>query len=301
MPSENLGLEVLGLCKAYEGIQAVDDVTLRARPGAILGLLGPNGAGKTTTIRVIMGILGADSGEVLYQGASLTPEDRRKFGYLPEERGLYQKPKLVETLVYLAELKGLSRAAATTAVGEHLERLGLADRAREPVSALSKGNQQKAQFIAAVVSDPDVIILDEPFTGLDPVNQQILKEIIEEQRARGKVILLSSHQLEQVERLCDEICLINAGQVVLEGSLDEVKRRYSTQRVDVTFRGEVPGGIDRWLEISGQNDNKVTGHLKGGMAESLQGLVALGQVEEFKLREPSLEEIFVAVVQGEQE
>lgn len=294
------GLEVLGLSKAYDGIQAVDEVTLRARPGAILGLLGPNGAGKTSTIRVIMGILGADSGAILYRGENLTPDARRKFGYLPEERGLYQKSKLLETLVYLAELKGLSRSAATTAVGEQLERMGLMDRARQPVSALSKGNQQKAQFIAAVVSDPDVIILDEPFSGLDPLNQQILKEIISEKREQGKVILLSSHQLEQVERLCDDICLISDGQVVLEGSLDEVKRRYSTQRVEVAFRGTVPAGIDRWLSVTGQQDNTVIGHLKGGMAESLAGLVALGEVEQFKLREPTLEEIFVDVVQGEQ-
>ncbi|MCH8327728.1 MAG: ATP-binding cassette domain-containing protein [Candidatus Marinimicrobia bacterium] len=295
------GLEVLGLSKAYDGIQAVDEVTLRARPGTILGLLGPNGAGKTTTIRVIMGILGADTGAILYRGENLTPDARRKFGYLPEERGLYQKPKLLETLVYLAELKGLSRSAATTAVGEQLERMGLMDRARQPVSALSKGNQQKAQFIAAVVSDPEVIILDEPFSGLDPINQQVLKEIISEKREQGKVILLSSHQLEQVERLCDDICLINAGQVVLEGSLAEIKRRYSTKLVEVTFQDAVPAGADRWLRVSGQKDNKVTGHLKGSRAESLAGLVALGQVEEFKLREPSLEDIFVEVVKGDGE
>jgi len=247
-----------------------------------------------------MAILGADKGEVRYQGHSITRLESRRFGYLPEERGLYQKTRLRETLVYLARLKGLAHAEAANGVDTYLERFELQDYAQKNIQALSKGNQQKAQFIAAVVHQPSVVILDEPFAGLDPVNQIILKEIISELRAGGATILLSTHQMEQVERLCQAICLINRGRVVLEGGLNEIKNSYGEQRVEVTFDGVIPGGVDRWLVNLESRDSTVVGSLRGDLAPTLKGLVDLGRVLEFKLREPTLEEIFIKAVRGAQ-
>ena len=292
----NQGLEIHRLMKVFDGVQAVDGASFQVAPGTIFGLLGPNGAGKTTIIRIIMGILGADEGEIRYQGHPITRLESRRFGYLPEERGLYQKTRLRETLIYLARLKGLAPADAAGRVDAYLERFELQEYAQKNIQALSRGNQQKAQFIAAVVHQPEVVILDEPFAGLDPVNQIILKEIISELQAGGATILLSTHQMEQVERLCQAICLINRGRVVLEGSLAEVKDDHSEQRVEVTFDGIIPEGVDRWLAVLETRDSTVTGELKRGLAPTLKGLVDLGRVLEFKVREPTLEEIFISAV-----
>ena len=301
------GLDICRLVKTFDGLTAVDGVSFRVEPGTIYGLLGPNGAGKTTIIRIIMGILGADEGEVRYRGHPITRLSRRdslgasrRFGYLPEERGLYQKTRLRETLIYLARLKGLAPDEAAGGVDTYLERFELQEYAQKNIQALSKGNQQKAQFIAAVVHQPEVVILDEPFAGLDPVNQIILKEIIGELQAGGATILLSTHQMEQVERLCQAICLINRGRVVLGGSLAEVKDRHRERRVEVTFDGSIPEGVDRWLAVPETGDSTVTGELKHGLAPTLKGLVDLGRVLEFKVREPTLEEIFITAVKGEQ-
>jgi len=295
-PPANQGLEIHHLMKVFDGVQAVDGVSFKVAPGAIFGLLGPNGAGKTTIIRIIMGILGADEGEIRYQGHPITRLESRRFGYLPEERGLYQKTRLRETLIYLARLKGLAPADAAGRVDAYLERFELQEYAQKNIQTLSRGNQQKAQFIAAIVHQPEVVILDEPFAGLDPVNQIILKEIISELQAGGATILLSTHQMEQVERLCQAICLINRGRVVLEGSLAEVKDDHSEQRVEVTFDGIIPEGVDRWLAVLETRDSTVTGELKRGLAPTLKGLVDLGRVLEFKVREPTLEEIFISAV-----
>jgi len=300
-PSDSQGLDICRLMKTFDGLVAVDEVSFKVAPGAIFGLLGPNGAGKTTIIRIVMGILGADEGEIRYQGHPITRLESRRFGYLPEERGLYQKTRLRETLIYLARLKGLAPADAAGRVDTYLERFELQEYAQKNIQALSRGNQQKAQFIAAIVHQPEVVILDEPFAGLDPVNQIILKEIISELQAGGATILLSTHQMEQVERLCQAICLINRGRVVLEGSLAEVKDDQSLsgqgeQRVEVTFDGSIPEGVDRWLAVLETRDSTVTGELKRGLAPTLKGLVDLGQVLEFKVREPTLEEIFISAV-----
>ncbi len=301
--SDSQGLDIRRLVKTFDGLVAVDEVSFKVEPGTIFGLLGPNGAGKTTIIRIIMGILGADEGDVRYQGHLLTCLSRRdpsgesrRFGYLPEERGLYQKTRLRETLIYLARLKGLAPAEAAGWVDGYLERFELQDYARKNIQALSKGNQQKAQFIAAIVHQPSVVILDEPFVGLDPMNQLILKEIISELQTGGATILLSTHQMDQVERLCDAICLINRGRVVLEGSLAEVKAGRGEQCVEVTFDGIIPEGLDHWLAVLEIKDRKVVGNLKRGLAPTLKGLIDLGQVLEFKVREPTLEEIFITVV-----
>ncbi|UCH63456.1 MAG: ATP-binding cassette domain-containing protein [Fidelibacterota bacterium] len=297
-PSDSQGLDISRLVKNFNGLVAVDDVSFKVAPGASFGLLGPNGAGKTTIIRIVMGILGADNGEVQYQGQPITRLESRRFGYLPEERGLYQKTRLRETLVYLARLKGLTFSEAAGRVDAYLERFELQDYAQKNIQTLSKGNQQKAQFIAAIVHEPEVVILDEPFVGLDPVNQIVLKEIITELQAGGATILLSSHQMEQVERLCQAICLIDRGRVVLEGSLVDVKGAHSEQRVEVTFDRSIPEGVDRWLAAPETRDSTVAGELKRGLAPTLKGLMDLGRVLEFKVRESTLEEIFIKAVKG---
>ena len=301
MPPFTPGLDIRQLVKQFDGpsgqdVRAVDQVSFQVDPGTVFGLLGPNGAGKTTIIRIIMGILGADGGTVHYGGRPITRLSR--FGYLPEERGLYQKSGLRETLVYLTQLKGLSGADAGHRVDACLERFDLQAQASKNIQTLSKGNQQKAQFIAAIAHEPEVVILDEPFAGLDPVNQLVLKEVIGELQAQGTTILFSTHQMEQVERLCDRLCLIHRGRVVLEGTLAEVRSERGGSCVQVTFEGGLPTGLDRWLTILETKDDRVVGSLKDGLAPTLKGLMDLGQVVEFKVRQPTLEEIFIETVKG---
>ena len=279
----------------------MDEVSFRVEPGSIFGLLGPNGAGKTTLIRIIMGILGADSGEVRYQGTLVTRLESRRFGYLPEERGLYQKTRLRETLVYLARLKGLALEEATSRVDGQLERFALQDYAHKPIQALSKGNQQRVQFIAAVLHRPEVLILDEPFAGLDPLNLAALKDTLVELREQGTAILLSTHQMAQVEQLCQALCLIDQGRVVLEGSLADVKggrgeAAQRGQRVEVTFESTIPEGVERYLSVEEVRDTTVTGRVSQDANATLKALLELGPVRQFRLREPTLEEIFIAVV-----
>lgn len=298
MADASPGLEVSQLTKSFHTFKAVDGVSFHVKAGSIFGLIGPNGAGKTTVIRIIMGILGADKGEVCYQGRIVSRRDSRRFGYLPEERGLYQKTKLGETLVYLAELKGLDRATAHTRVETYLARFDLADYSNKPIQALSKGNQQKVQFIAAVLHQPVLAILDEPFTGLDPVNQIVLKEIIGELQAQGTTILLSTHQMEQVERMCDRICLLNKGKVIVEGELTEIKTRFGSTALEVTFSETVPPGLDKWLEVLETRDATVVGRPRHEQSMTLKGLMVLGKVVAFRQREPSLEQIFIAAVRG---
>lgn len=293
------GLEVRRLEKRFNALRAVDQVSFQVSLGTVFGLIGPNGAGKTTVIRIIMGILGADRGEVRYEGHRISRRDSRRFGYLPEERGLYQKTKLHETLVYLARLKGLIRHTAADRVDRYLERFDLTAFRRKPIQALSKGNQQKVQFIAAIMHQPAVVILDEPFAGLDPVNQIVLKEMIAELKELGATILLSTHHMDQVERLCDHICLINEGRVILSGKLAEVKAKASDSTLEITFEGGLPEGIEQWLEILETKGAKVIGSPRKEVAPTLKGLMDLGGVVAFQAREPTLEEIFIEAVKGE--
>ncbi len=302
MPAEHAtddsraGLDVVELVKEFDGITALDGFSLQVKPGTVFGLLGPNGAGKTTAIRIIMGILEADSGQVLYQGQPISRLKSRRFGYLPEERGLYPKTRLRETLIYLAQLKGLEHKEAATWVDQYIDRFDLADYAHRNVQALSKGNQQKAQFIAAIVHQPSVVILDEPFTGLDPVNQIILKEIIGELCHQGTTVLLSTHQMDQVERICDAICLIDAGRTILAGPLDEIKAGHAKPTLEVTFEGDLPDGLDRWVKVIETHNGTAIGHARRELPATLEGLVALGPVIQFKMRETTLEDIFIEVV-----
>jgi len=232
-------LEIVDVRKAFDSVRAVDGISFDGRPGEILGLLGPNGAGKTTTIRMIMGILQPDSGEIRYTFADSTPSNiKERIGYLPEERGLYGDAKVLDLLAYFGELKGLDRVDARSRAKDWIERLDLADWASKKVDKLSKGMQQKVQFAAAVLHRPDLAILDEPFSGLDPVHQDLIKDFIRTLREEKMTVLLSSHQMNLVEELCDRIFLIHRGRRVLYGDLVQVKESFGDHSVGIRFEGD---------------------------------------------------------------
>ncbi|WP_377639001.1 ABC transporter ATP-binding protein [Oryzobacter terrae] len=216
-------LEINGLTRRFGETTAVDGVTFDVRPGLLTGFVGGNGAGKTTTMRMVMGVLGVDGGEVLWRGSRITATDQRRFGYMPEERGLYPKQRVIDQLVYLAQLKGMSSTAARATATEHLERFGLADRARDHVQKLSLGNQQRVQVVAALLHDPIALILDEPFSGLDPMAVDSMVDLLREHTARGVPVLFSSHQLDLVERLCDRLVILARGRVVASGEVEELR------------------------------------------------------------------------------
>lgn len=231
-------LSVLQLRKQFTSVVAVDGVSFDVPAGSIFGLLGPNGAGKTTTIRMILRILEPDSGTVTYNGAAFCEATRNVMGYLPEERGLYKKSRVMDTLMYFAELHGMQRVKAKKEVLGWLDRLGMRDVAQRKNEELSKGNQQKIQFIAAVLHDPALLVLDEPFSGLDPVNQNLFKDILLDLKQKGKAIIFSTHQMDQAERLSDGLCLIAKGRVVLSGTVRDVKKRYGRNSIHIDFDGE---------------------------------------------------------------
>ena len=216
-------LEINGLTRRFGETTAVDGVTFDVRPGLLTGFVGGNGAGKTTTMRMVMGVLGIDGGEVLWRGSPITATDQRRFGYMPEERGLYPKQRVIDQLVYLAQLKGMSSAAARATASEHLERFGLAERARDHVQTLSLGNQQRVQVVAALLHDPIALVLDEPFSGLDPMAVDSMVDLLREHTARGVPVLFSSHQLDLVERLCDRLVILARGRVVAAGEVEDLR------------------------------------------------------------------------------
>ncbi len=216
-------LEVDGLTRRFGEVTAVDDVDMSVPDGLLTGFVGGNGAGKTTTMRMIMGVLAIHAGEVRWRGRPITTQDRRGFGYMPEERGLYPKQRVLDQLVYLGRLKGMAPATARAAVEEHLERFGLADRASDKVEKLSLGNQQRVQIIAAVMSRPNALILDEPFSGLDPGAVDSMADLLREHTARGVPVLFSSHQLDLVDRLCDRLVVMSRGRVVAAGTAEELR------------------------------------------------------------------------------
>ena len=231
-------LQVSNVRKEYDTVVAVDGVSLRADRGKILGLLGPNGAGKTTTIRMILNIIVASGGTITYDGHPFSDSIRNLIGYLPEERGLYRKSKLLNTLLYFASLKGVPVSVAKARAYEWLKRFDLHAHHDRKLEELSKGNQQKVQFIISILHDPALVILDEPFSGLDPVNQIMMKDVLIELKQQGKAIIFSTHQMDHAEKLCDSICLINRGRVVLEGGLHEVRHRYGRNTVQMVFDGD---------------------------------------------------------------
>jgi ABC-2 type transport system ATP-binding protein len=293
-------VSVSGIAKRFGDTQAVADVSFAVEPGEIFGLLGPTGAGKTTTIRLMLDILKPDTGTIEVFGGDLDLPKKRRIGYMPEDRGLYKELKLEQTLVYLATLKGLDEKTARDRLEIWLERLDLAAHRDKKVQELSRGMQQKAQIIATLLHDPDLLVVDEPFSGLDPVNTRLVKQILEEQRAEGKSILMSTHQMYQVEALCDRIVLIDSGRTVLYGPVGEIKRNFAGNAVVIQGHGDfqdIPGVLETrrhngtWhlaLEI-GVDPQSVFRYLAS--QESVK-------VERFELAEPSLDDIFVNVVQA---
>jgi ABC-2 type transport system ATP-binding protein len=288
--------------KTFDEFVAVDELSLKVRSGRIFGLLGPNGAGKTTTIRMITGITMPDSGRVELFGQPMSRELQDRIGYLPEERGLYKKMKVGEQLRFFGELKSMKPRAAEEAINRWLEKVKLTEWKDKKATELSKGMQQKIQFIAAVMHDPDLIILDEPFSGLDPVNVELLKALVLELKAAGKTIIFSTHQMQVAERICDDICLVNRSRKVLEGSIREVKRGFG--RNSVALRAEGGDGVldDRQMvaKIEHHSDEIEVLLSEGADAqELLRRLVAAGaRVTKFELVEPSLNDIFIEKVGG---
>ena len=287
-------LELNNLIKQYDGIKAVDNIELKIEKGDIFGFLGPNGAGKTTTIRMIMGIIEPDSGTILFNQKNISENGRGKLGYLPEDRGLYQKQKLEETINYFASLRGLSKKKAIDQTHYWLERFDLYKQRNRKIEELSKGNQQKIQFILSLIHDPSLLILDEPFTGLDPLNQVLLKEIIQEKSKEGKTILFSTHQMEQVERICNNICLINKGKIILNGKLEDIRKANSKNYVNVQYRGELDlEKIKLFFKNIKFNKSNFSGELAKPSSEMLQWLSHSVHVELFEMQTPTLEHIFI--------
>ncbi|HVT04654.1 MAG TPA: ATP-binding cassette domain-containing protein [Thermoanaerobaculia bacterium] len=287
------------ISKKYGDFTAVEDVSFNVRKGSIFGLLGPNGAGKTTTIRMIMNIIAPDSGTISILGASSTERASELVGYLPEERGLYKKMKVLDHLIFLGEIRGLDRATSKTRSQQWLERLSLADWSNRRVEELSKGMQQKVQFIGSVIHEPPVMILDEPFSGLDPVNARVLKQLFVEFRAAGKTLVLSTHVMEHAEQLCDEVALVNNARIVLRGSIAEVKRQYSGNRLEIRGNGDLES-IRQIPEVFSveSRDGGAAIELKGdaSLSDFLRKLTSLYALESVVPHEASLDEIFVKVV-----
>jgi len=282
--------------KSYDSVTAVNGVNLRVRQGAILGLLGPNGAGKTTTIRMIMNILVPDEGSIKVLDQPVTDRTRDLIGYLPEERGLYPRMKVLDIIVFLAALHGLTEEEAARRAKEWLDRLGLAEWSGKKLVDLSKGMQQKVQFITAVIHKPPLVILDEPFSGLDPVNAATVEEIMLEMRSKGSTIVLSTHRMEQVERMCDSICLIDKGRNVLDGELRAIKQSYGKNTLHIEFTGSENFLSNPSIVNITRLGNGVEAKLKPGAdpQEILKAAVQANvSITRFELLEPSLNEIFI--------
>ncbi|NLF01118.1 MAG: ATP-binding cassette domain-containing protein [Anaerolineales bacterium] len=292
-------VEVSHLAKRFGATQAVADVSFAVDPGEIFGLLGPNGSGKTTTIRMALDIFKPDAGQIQVFGGEMNLDKKRRIGYMPEERGLYKDLKLEPTLVYLATLKGMDESAARMRLKPWLERFELLDDRQKRVKELSKGMQQKAQIISTLLHEPDLIVIDEPFSGLDPVSTRLVKQVLDEQRQAGRAILMSTHQMHQAEALCDRIVLINQGRTVLYGSVTEIKRSFSGNAVTVEGQGDF-NAIPGVLETRRENGTWRLALAVGTDPQAvLRTLVARDgvRIERFELAEPSLDDIFVQVVQ----
>jgi ABC-2 type transport system ATP-binding protein len=290
--------------KRFGDFTAVNDLSLTVGRGRIFGLLGPNGAGKTTTIRMIVGITRPDEGTVELFGQPVSPESQNRIGYLPEERGLYKRMRIGDQLRFFAELKNFGGREAEAAIDRWLEKVKLSEWKRKKSSELSKGMQQKIQFIAAVMHEPDLLILDEPFSGLDPVNVDLLQDLVLELKAAGRTIIFSTHQMEVAERICDDICLINRSRKVLDGSIREVKSSFGRNAVALRFEGGDGVLEDRGLVASvEQHSDEAEALLAPGAdaQELLRRLLAAGaSVSKFELVEPSLHDIFIQKVGGAQ-
>jgi ABC-2 type transport system ATP-binding protein len=295
-------VEITHLFKSFGPVQAVQDVSFSVEKGKIFGLLGPNGAGKTTTIRVMLDIFKPEAGSVSILDGPMTDEKKNRIGYMPEERGLYQDVRLDRCLVYLGTLKGLSTHEARQRAAGYLERFDLAAHKHKKVKELSKGMQQKAQIIVTLLHRPELVIVDEPFSGLDPVNTQMVKDLLREECDRGTTILLCSHQMHQVEALCDRLVLIDHGRVMLYGRLDEIRRQYAGNAVEVRVLDGQPDytSLPGVTHVEQRNGSaRLTLGAETSPQAVLQTLVAQNHfIEQFEVAMPTLDEIFIQVVQG---
>jgi ABC-2 type transport system ATP-binding protein len=299
VPVNDAAIRLTGVRKAYAGHVAVNELSLEIPKGSIFGLLGPNGAGKTTTLRIVMDILGPDAGTVEILGRRADQASRDRIGYMPEERGLYPRMALDDQLVFMAEIKGCPAREARQRLPGWLERVGLAGWAKRKVNELSKGMQQKAQLLATLLHDPEILILDEPMSGLDPVAANVVRDILLELRRQGKTLVLSSHQMETVERLCDSIALLNRGEKLLDGPVSEVKKRHGRNNIALAFEGDggflatLPGvkkvtDFGRYVELQM--------HEGADPQAILREAAARLRLSRFEVMEPSLRDIFVEQV-----
>lgn len=292
-------LQVSHIHKSFGKVKAVNDVSFEVQPGEIFALLGPNGAGKTTTIRIALDLFRPESGSVTILGGAMTEAKKARIGYMPEERGLYQDVALERVLFYLASLKGLQGNEAKKRLSAYLERFDLAEHRRKKVKELSKGMQQKAQIIATIIHEPELLIVDEPFSGLDPVNTRLVKDVLREMHQKGTTVIMSAHQMNQVEEMCERLVLIHRGEVVLYGNLRDIRRQFAGHAVLVEVQGNLP-------PLPGIKEQRVTREgirleLEDNInpQDVLHTLVVSGTViDKFQIAVPTLEEIFVKVVGG---
>ena len=297
-----MSLVLKNVSKTFVGKRAVDNVSFTLEKPGVYGLLGTNGAGKTTTIRMLLGIIKKDSGEITWKG---NPVDRKNvnFGYLPEERGVYPKTKIFDQLMYFAELKGMKKQEAIEEINKWAKKLKVEEYLQLPAEKLSKGNQQKIQFMTAVIHNPELVVLDEPFSGLDPVNTEILKNIIIDLIKNGKYVIMSAHQMATIEEFCSDILILNKGKTVLQGNLKEIKETYPANRVEINVKQDIRNYIKEFeLEIENETNNnyiiKITDEEKA--YNLLKKLIEQGiKVEKFEIKRPTLNDIFIEKV-GEQ-
>ena len=294
-----MGLLIEHIEKSFAKTRVITDLSMEVREGSIFGFLGPNGAGKTTTMRMILDILRPDSGRITWNGQDVREVPRRAFGYLPEERGLYPKVQVEEQLLFLARLHGLTKSAAQQHLNEWLSRFQITEYRKRKVEELSKGNQQKIQFLATILHDPLILIMDEPFSGLDPLNAEVLKEAFEEMHRRGKTIIFSTHQLEQVEELCQDVVIINQGQMVVQGSVREVKRQHGRNVARLKLDNDPEA---RWLDalpgvqVTRRRQDYIEMQIQANLDPNLileEALRRGGVISRFELTEPSLTDIFI--------
>lgn len=294
-------IEITSVRKTFGPKVAVDDLSLTIPEGSLIGLIGPNGAGKTTTIRMIMSIIFPDSGDVRVLGRASAVESKDRIGYLPEERGLYKKMKVGAFLTYLGRLKGIDATPLDTKVRSWLDRVGLADCYRKRCEELSKGMQQKVQFIASVLHEPELIILDEPFSGLDPVNSRLLRSLVDEQHRQGRTLIFSTHQMSQAEALCDRIVMIHQGRKVLDNTMDEIRSRYAPHAIrfepaneaDAAQIGQIPG-VQSVSRHNGMHAAHLApGHRPDAAIRLIAERIALHRIEVVR---PTLEDVFIEIV-----
>lgn len=294
-----MSLILKNVSKTFVGKQAVDNISFSLEKPGVFGLLGTNGAGKTTTIRMLLGIIKKDSGEITWKGKEV---DRKhvRFGYLPEERGVYPKTKIFDQLMYFAELKGMNKVDAIKSINKWAKELKVEEYMQMPAEKLSKGNQQKIQFMTAIIHDPELVVLDEPFSGLDPVNTEILKNIIIDLIKNGKYVIMSAHQMATIEEFCSDILILNKGKTVLQGNLKEIKETYPANRVEIDTKQDIKNYIkDFELEIETETNNnyikKISDEEKAH--KLLNKLILDGvNVDKFEIKKPTLNDIFIEKV-----